>query len=75
MKPAHAIPVARLPTSAWLVLSLVLLANVGVLDYYTGREITFSVFYLIPVALSAWFTNRRRAVVMAGLWRDVRPLE
>lgn len=46
---------ARLATSALLV------AIVGCVDYFTGYELSFSVFYLIPVALSAWYGSGRVA--------------
>ncbi len=32
-------------------------ALVGVADYTTGRDISFSLFYLIPIALAAWFVG------------------
>ena len=54
------------------VLSLVLLATVGALDYLTGYELSFSVFYLIPVAISAWYagihTGLVICVICAATW-------
>ncbi len=35
--------------------TLLLVAFVGLVDYITGYAIFFSAFYLIPVALAAWF--------------------
>jgi diguanylate cyclase (GGDEF)-like protein len=35
----------------------------GVIDYLTGSEIAFSVFYLFPVGLAAWYVDRRVAVL------------
>lgn len=35
---------------------------VGALDLATGPELSFSVFYLGPVALAAWFGGRRASV-------------
>ena len=32
-----------------------LLAAIGFLDFATGLEVSVSFFYLIPVALAAWF--------------------
>lgn len=44
----------------------------GLLDYYTGPEIAFSLFYLIPVMTSAWFTRKPFAaftsVTSAAAW-------
>ncbi|HEX5788072.1 MAG TPA: DUF4118 domain-containing protein, partial [Woeseiaceae bacterium] len=38
--------------------ALVSLAIVGALDYVTGYQISFSVFYLLPVSLAAWYAGR-----------------
>ncbi len=51
---------------------LVLTALVGLLDYLTGPELAFSIFYLIPVSMIAWLAGRRCGIVMsatnAALW-------
>lgn len=38
-----------------------LVLALGAVDYFTGSEVSFSIFYLVPIALTAW-----RANVMAG---------
>lgn len=43
------------------------LALVGILDYLTGYEISFAVFYLIPVGIVAWRAGPRLAVAIAVL--------
>jgi signal transduction histidine kinase len=35
----------------------------GVIDYLTGRELFFSIFYLLPVSAVAWFLGRRAGLV------------
>lgn len=40
---------------------------VGLLDYATGYEVSFSLIYLGPVALAAWYTGRRGAIAIAVL--------
>ena len=35
--------------------ALVLVAAIGYIDHLTGIEISFSIFYLVPVGLVAWF--------------------
>lgn len=35
------------------------------LDYFTGYEYSFAFFYLIPVALIAWFATKRLAILTA----------
>jgi len=62
--------------SRWIVVSLALIAGVGIGDYVTGSELTFSVFYLIPVAAAAWLSGTRSAVAASifaaavWLWAD-----
>lgn len=46
-----------------LGIALLLLLLVGWLDYLTGLELVFDVFYLLPVTISAWFVGRN-----VGLW-------
>lgn len=49
-----------------------LVGMLGLVDYLTGYEISFSLFYLAPIASVAWFASRRRglvlAVLSAGTW-------
>ncbi len=47
---------------AWTASALVAIAAVGIVDYVTGPEITFSVFYLVPVAAAAWFSGTPMAI-------------
>jgi len=48
-------------------LSLVTLLIVALVDYFTGYEFSFFLFYFTPVALLAWRVSQRAALVMAGL--------
>lgn len=43
--------------SAWILLGLLLVALCGLIDYYTGPHISFSLFYLIPISLVSWRTG------------------
>lgn len=64
--------VAREKRIAGIALSVVAVAAVGAFDYRIGSEIGFSLFYLVPIALSAWFGGLRVAVIIAciaaGSW-------
>jgi len=55
-----------------LSLAFVFIGVVGLFDLWTGHEIAFSLFYVLPVSFLAWFTGRRMgllaAVVSAGVW-------
>ncbi len=56
----------------WITVGLILLCVVAVLDYLTGYELSFSLFYLIPIALFSWFISSWLGVVIsfisAALW-------
>ena len=41
------------------------IAILGFINYSLGYEISFSVFYLIPVAVSAWFAEKNVALVVS----------
>ncbi|KJS33088.1 MAG: hypothetical protein VR64_04065 [Desulfatitalea sp. BRH_c12] len=48
----------------WLSIG-VLSLTIGILDYFTGYEFSFFVFYFLPVSLAAWFIGKSGAVVFA----------
>jgi diguanylate cyclase (GGDEF)-like protein len=47
----------------WTIIGFALIGGVGVLDFLTGYELAFSVFYLIPVSLVTWLTSRRLGIL------------
>jgi diguanylate cyclase (GGDEF)-like protein len=47
----------------WALAGIGLIAGVGILDFLTGYELAFSLFYLLPVSLVAWFTSQRLAIL------------
>jgi diguanylate cyclase (GGDEF)-like protein len=49
------------------VSALILTGLLGVLDFLTGYEISFGVFYLLPVSLSAWYVSSRYGFTMSIL--------
>lgn len=48
------------------VAALLAVALLGVLDYWSGFEISFSFFYLLPVSLSAWAISRNAGFVLSA---------
>lgn len=60
------------PRLLWVLVGLAVLLDVFVLDYATGHELAFSLFYLVPIGLMAWFTNTALATAFsiagAGMW-------
>jgi len=55
-----------------VLLALAVVVLVGVADYVTGHEILFSIFYLVPVAIAAWYVGSAFASAIAvasvGVW-------
>ena len=42
-----------------------LIGVIGIIDFLTGYEISFSVLYVIPVSFVTWYTNRRLGFVIS----------
>ncbi len=53
--------------AALVVAGLLVLALIGVIDYLTGFELLFSVFYLLEVGLAAWYVGRGFGLLMSFL--------
>ncbi len=55
-----------------LLITLAVTLLLGTLDYLIGPELSFSVFYIAPIMLAAWYGGRTAgltlAVVSAGVW-------
>lgn len=41
----------------WTSTSIILVGVLGIVDYLTGNELSFSLFYLLPIFLTAWYVN------------------
>ncbi len=56
----------------WVILAVILLGGVAALDFITGAELSFSIFYLIPIALFTWAVDGKvgiaAAFISAGIW-------
>jgi diguanylate cyclase (GGDEF)-like protein len=54
-----------------------LIGLIGIVDFLTGYELGFSLFYLLPIVLVTWLTNRRLglitslASVLVWAWADI----
>jgi len=77
LKDGHLLPkplqaLARWPSTRIVVLAVVLSVALGVVDWITGPLFSFTIFYLVPVALVAWLVGRGTAVAMslfcAAVW-------
>lgn len=53
---------------------VILLLGIGVGDYLTGTEISFTCFYLVPVLIVTWFSGRRNGLAIALLSALIWPI-
>jgi diguanylate cyclase (GGDEF)-like protein len=58
---------SRLPRGAIPALTVCGVLIVGTIDYLTGYEASVSLFYLVPVAVGAWYDGRDTAIAIAVL--------
>ncbi len=48
-----------------LIMGLLLVLITGVMDWLTGYELSFSLFYLIPISMVSWFSGRGRGLFVS----------
>lgn len=57
---------------AWGALAVMIVPALGMIDWVTGYELNFFVFYFLPVSMGAWFLGFiaavSLAVLSAGAW-------
>jgi hypothetical protein len=51
----------------WIIADIALVGLLGMVDYFTGNDYSFSLFYLIPIALITWYTNQTLGVIISIL--------
>ena len=44
-------------TLQMILIGLILVSLIGMCDFLTGNELSFSIFYLFPVALASWYSD------------------
>jgi hypothetical protein len=49
----------RLSKLQIIVLCAILMGLVTGIDWFSGPDLSASIFYLLPISLAAWFINRR----------------
>ena len=50
---------------SWLPFALA--AVIGVLDFFTGPDLSFGIFYLLPIIVVAWWYNTRRIGIIIAI--------
>ena len=58
---------AKKPKSFLFAIGLAFVLLLGCVDYFTGYEISFSIFYSLPITLIAWFVGRRWAISLSAV--------
>lgn len=58
---------SRWPKWAIYLLAVLLSLTLGVFDFLTGPNLSFSLFYLAPVLLATWYVDRSAGIVIAVL--------
>lgn len=53
------------PKPHLLTWCFILVLFTGAVDYETGQELSFSIFYLLPISLVVWFANRNAGVFIS----------
>ena len=48
-----------------IIIGFVLTIGLGLIDYITGYEYSFSLFYLIPISFVVWFTGKRYGIALS----------
>jgi hypothetical protein len=62
----------KLTALTWAALSVIVVLVLGVVDWLTGYELNFFVFYFLPVSIGAWYLGFvgaiSLAILSAGVW-------
>jgi len=48
-----------------VIFCLIAITLLALIDDYTGFELSFSIFYLLPVGTAAWFAGRRSGIFIS----------
>jgi diguanylate cyclase (GGDEF)-like protein len=51
----------------WVATGLIFVAIVGFIDFWTGSELAFSLFYLIPILMVTWFAGKIPGIVISAV--------
>ena len=67
----------KLPRFILWTITIVFLCGISVIDYYSGPELSFSIFYLFPISMGAWYSGGMMGVALSvmgafvWLWADI----
>ncbi len=46
-----------------IIIGFILIGIVGYVDFVTGKEVSFAIFYLVPICFITWYTGRQPGVL------------
>jgi diguanylate cyclase (GGDEF)-like protein len=52
--------------------AIAMILAIGIIDYYTGSQVSIAPLYLVPIALATWFVGLRTGLIFCGLAAVVR---
>ena len=55
----------KLDNSFLILIKISLILILGLVDFLTGVEFDFSIFYLIPISITAWYASKRLGILSA----------
>lgn len=55
----------RIPPALLVGAALLLVAALGMVDHVAGLELSFSIFYIAPIALVSWYGSRRQGLLLS----------
>lgn len=54
-----------LPGWIWISLAVICALFLGLIDWITGYELNFFVFYFLPISLAAWYAGREASIFIS----------
>jgi len=55
----------KLNNTSLILINILLILILGLIDFLTGVEFNFYIFYLIPISLTSWYAGKRLGILSA----------
>jgi len=52
----------KIPLSILVVINLIIVLLLGLIDYITGIEFSFSIFYFLPIIIASWYIGTKTGI-------------
>jgi hypothetical protein len=50
-----------------IILSICMALLIGVFDHITGIELSFSIFYIIPISIASWYGRPKLGIFLSAI--------